>query len=298
MNKEQGSTRRAWSWLGVWPLAAWMDSISVYEERLQGHRSYISLLKWRPSSSGVILGLKVVSAGCSLTLYPVGVDRMRSSGVHALGLGWGPMAGPWYPEGGRLIGQSPLPTCGILFFVHGIPEIGSPEWHWYTDFRWLKFLCRWDSPKHIFPWAPYTWRIALHSYTGSRARLELSTKVEIAQRFKSSKQISLEIHSAFLSTYQDLLALWMQLSVLFGSGKGILNDFFLNLWKIFKKHKILAGDSLSSDEYRVFSNCSEIKHGFWRVLDNTAGHISHHRAWCHVTRSPCIGKSLVINVSL
>lgn len=127
MNKEQGSTRRAQSWLGVWQLAAWMDSISVYKEHLQGHRSYINWLKWHPGSSGAILGLKVVSTGCSLTLYPVGVDRMRSPGVHALGLGWGPMAGPWYPEGGRLIGQPPLPACGVLLFVHGIPEIGSPE---------------------------------------------------------------------------------------------------------------------------------------------------------------------------
>ena len=39
-------------------------------------------------------------------------------------------------------------------------------------------------------------------------------------------------------------------------------NFFLNLWKIFKKHKKIAGDSLTSDEYRVFSKCSEIKHGF------------------------------------
>ena len=127
MNKEQGSTRRAQSWLGVWQSADWIDSISGHEEHLQGHRSYIGLLKWHPGSSGTTLGLKVVSAGCSLTLYPVGVDHMRSSGVHALGLGWGPMAGPWYQEGGRLIGQSHLPACGSLFFVHGIPEIGSPE---------------------------------------------------------------------------------------------------------------------------------------------------------------------------
>ena len=90
------------------------------------------------------------------SVYPMGVEHMRSSGAHAQG--WGPwlalVSRGWPPN--RTVLLAPL-----WDFIHRIPEIGSPEWCLHTDFRWFKFLCRWDSSKNLFPLGP------THSKAGS-----------------------------------------------------------------------------------------------------------------------------------